>query len=115
MYSGRYDNPKYVDRVTVKHVLTSLTMWMLAFIMIHVGYEFDIDKKDTVGVRVDRKRRQMVSTFLRALDFAQTDEEILDLFDGSQLIRNTLEKDPTEDRDEALLDSGFRAGRSGPT
>jgi len=66
--------------------------------------EFDIDKKETVGVRVDRKRRQMVSTFLRALDFAQTDEEILDLFDGSQLIRNTLEKDPTEDRDEALLD-----------
>ncbi len=66
--------------------------------------EFDIDKKDTVGVRVDRKRRQMVSTFLRALDFAQTDEEILALFDGSQLIANTLEKDPTEDREEALLD-----------
>ncbi len=66
--------------------------------------EFDVDKKDTVGVRVDRKRRQMVSTFLRALDFAQTDDEILDLFDGSELIRNTLEKDPTVDRDEALLD-----------
>ena len=66
--------------------------------------EFDIDKKDTVGVRVDRKRRQMVSTFLRALDFAQTDEEILELFDGSVLIANTLEKDPTEDREEALLD-----------
>ncbi len=66
--------------------------------------EFDIDKKDTVGVRVDRKRRQMVSTFLRALDFAQTDEEILELFDGSKLIANTLEKDPTEDREEALLD-----------
>ena len=31
---------------TVKHVLTALTMWMLAFIMIHVGYEFDIDKKN---------------------------------------------------------------------
>lgn len=29
----------------VKHLLTALTMWMLAFIMIHVGYEFDIDKK----------------------------------------------------------------------
>ena len=36
--------------------------------------EFDIDKKDTVGVRVDRKRRQYISTFLRALDFAQSDE-----------------------------------------
>ena len=39
--------------------------------------EFDIDKKNTVGVRVDRKRRQYLTTFLRALDFAQTDEEIL--------------------------------------
>ena len=29
--------------------------------------EFDTDKKDTVGVRVDRKRRQYVSAFLRAL------------------------------------------------
>jgi len=53
---------------------------------------------------VDRKRRQMVSTFLRALDYAQTDEEILDLFDGAEVIRNTLEKDPTEDREDALLD-----------
>ncbi len=31
---------------TVKLVLTALTMWMLAFTMIHVGYEFDIDKQN---------------------------------------------------------------------
>jgi DNA-directed RNA polymerase subunit beta len=66
--------------------------------------EFDIDKKDTVGVRVDRKRRQYVTTFLRALDFAQSDEEILKLFDGAESVRNTLEKDTTVDRDDALLD-----------
>ncbi len=66
--------------------------------------EMDIDKKDTVGVRVDRKRRQFVTTFIRALGIAESDEEILDLFDGSELIRNTLEKDPTTTRDEALLD-----------
>ncbi|NNC76172.1 MAG: DNA-directed RNA polymerase subunit beta, partial [Acidimicrobiia bacterium] len=66
--------------------------------------EFDVDKKDTVGVRVDRKRRQFVTTFLRALGFAETDEELLALFDGSELIANTLEKDPTSDRDEALVD-----------
>jgi DNA-directed RNA polymerase subunit beta len=66
--------------------------------------EFDIDKKDTVGVRVDRKRRQYVSTFLRALDFAQTDEEILALLDGAPSVQETLEKESTEDRDEALLD-----------
>ena len=66
--------------------------------------EFDIDKKDTVGVRVDRKRRQYVTTFLRALGFAETNEELLALFDGAEVIEKTLEKDPAEDRDEALLD-----------
>ena len=66
--------------------------------------EFDIDKKDTVGVRVDRKRRQYVTTFVRALGLAETDEEILGLFDGSDLIRDTLEKDPTSTQEEALLD-----------
>ena len=66
--------------------------------------EFDIDKKDTVGVRVDRKRRQYVTTFLRALGFGETDEELLALFGGSELISNTLEKDPATSKDEALLD-----------
>ena len=66
--------------------------------------EFDIDKKGTVGVRVDRKRRQFVTTFIRALGLAESDEEILALFDGSELIRETLEKDPTSTKDEALLD-----------
>ncbi|NND13145.1 MAG: DNA-directed RNA polymerase subunit beta, partial [Acidimicrobiia bacterium] len=66
--------------------------------------EFDADKKDTIGVRVDRKRRQYVTTFLRALGIAETDEEILALFDNSESIINTLEKDPTDNRDEALLD-----------
>ena len=66
--------------------------------------EFDTDKKDTVGVRVDRKRRQLVTTFLRALEIGESDEEILELFDGAESIKNTLEKDTTEDRDEALLD-----------
>jgi DNA-directed RNA polymerase subunit beta len=66
--------------------------------------EFDVDKKDTVGVRVDRKRRQYISTFLRALGLAESKEEVLEMFEGSQLIANTIEKDTAEDQDEALLD-----------
>ncbi len=66
--------------------------------------EFDVDKKGTVGVRVDRKRRQFVTTFIRALGLAETDEDILALFDGSEMIRETLAKDPTSTKDEALLD-----------
>jgi DNA-directed RNA polymerase subunit beta len=66
--------------------------------------EFDTDKRDTIGVRVDRKRRQYISAFLRALGIAETDEEILDLFAGAESIRNTLERDTAHDRDEALVD-----------
>ena len=66
--------------------------------------EFDIDKKNTIGVRVDRKRRQLVSTFLRALGIGETDEELLALVDNAETMQNTLEKDTTEERDEALLD-----------
>ncbi len=66
--------------------------------------EFDTDKRDTIGVRVDRKRRQYVSGFLRALGIAETDEEILDLFDGAESIRNSIERDPSDTKEEALVD-----------
>ncbi|NNF65078.1 MAG: DNA-directed RNA polymerase subunit beta [Acidimicrobiia bacterium] len=66
--------------------------------------EFDIDKKDTMGVRVDRKRRQYVTTFLRALGVGESDEDFVAIFGDSEVLRNTLEKDPTTERDEALLD-----------
>jgi DNA-directed RNA polymerase subunit beta len=66
--------------------------------------EFDTDKKDTIGVRVDRKRRQYVSAFLKALGIAETDEEILEMFGHADSIKNTIEKDTAADREEALLD-----------
>jgi len=64
--------------------------------------EFDVDKKDTVGVRIDRKRRQHVTVLLKALGWST--EEILDLFDGAESIKNTLEKDHFETPEEALED-----------
>src|SRR5438552_17888612 len=39
--------------------------------------EFDVDKRDTVGVRIDRKRRQNVTAFLKALCWTQ--EQTLEL------------------------------------
>jgi len=66
--------------------------------------EFDTDKRDTIGVRVDRKRRQYVTAFLKALGIAETDEEILEMFDGAESIRNTIERDTAADKEEALLD-----------
>src|SRR5207249_2176207 len=64
--------------------------------------EFDVDKKDTVGVRIDRKRRQNVTVLLKALGW--TEEEILKLFDDAQSVKNTLEKDNVHTPEEALED-----------
>jgi DNA-directed RNA polymerase subunit beta len=64
--------------------------------------EFDVDKKDTVGVRIDRKRRQNVTVFLKALGFST--DEILKLFANAVSIQNTLEKDHVETHEEALED-----------
>ena len=64
--------------------------------------EFDVDKKDTVGVRIDRKRRQYVTTFLKALGWSN--EEILKLTNNAPSILATLEKDHTETQVEALED-----------
>ncbi|MEX1249530.1 MAG: DNA-directed RNA polymerase subunit beta, partial [Acidimicrobiia bacterium] len=66
--------------------------------------ELDTDKKDTIGVRVDRKRRQYVSSFLKALGIVETDEEVLALFDNAPSIQNTIEKDTNATKEDALLD-----------
>ncbi len=64
--------------------------------------EFEVDKKDLVGVRIDRKRKQSVTVFLKALGW--TEEQILAEFGEYESIRATLEKDNVKTQDEALLD-----------
>ena len=64
--------------------------------------EFEVDKKDLVGVRIDRKRKQSVTIFLKALGW--TSEQILEQFGEFESIRATLEKDNVNTQDEALLD-----------
>lgn len=64
--------------------------------------EFDVDKRDTVGVRIDRKHRQPVTVLLKALGW--TSEQIVERFGFSEIMRSTLEKDNTVGTDEALLD-----------
>ena len=76
--------------------------------------EFDTDKRDTVGVRVDRKRRQHITAFLRALYAVdpekwgkykiETKEDALDLFGDYQSIQNTIERDSDTSPEAALID-----------
>jgi len=64
--------------------------------------EFDVDKRDTVGVRIDRKRRQPVTVLLKALGWSE--ERIREHFAWSESMQATLDKDHIAGQDEALLD-----------
>ena len=64
--------------------------------------EFEVDKKDQVGVRIDRKRKQSVTIFLKALGW--TEDQIVENFGDYDSIRQTLEKDNVKTQDDALLD-----------
>ncbi|MGA1813440.1 DNA-directed RNA polymerase subunit beta [Frondihabitans sp. 4ASC-45] len=64
--------------------------------------EFEIDKRDQVGVRIDRKRKQSVTVFLKALGL--TSEDIAEQFKGFASIEATLEKDTVLTKEEALKD-----------
>ena len=88
--------------------------------------EFEIDKRATVSVRIDRKRKLLVTVLLRALAGIDsertgddpellsqgTDEEILALFDDTPFFKATLEKDSTRTVDEALVEL-FKKQRPG--
>ena len=65
--------------------------------------EYETDAKDVVYVRIDRTRKLPLTVLLRALGFS-TDQEIIDLLGDNEYLRNTLEKDGTENTDQALLE-----------
>ena len=64
--------------------------------------EFEIDKRDAVGVRIDRKRKQSVTHFLKAV--GMTESEIRDTFAAYPVLLEILEKDTVATQEEALLD-----------
>jgi len=75
--------------------------------------ELEIDKKGRVYVRIDRKRKLPVTVLLRAMGYA-SDEEILNLFDNSLYIRNTVDADPEVTRtEEGSLIELFKKQRPG--
>ena len=75
--------------------------------------ELEIDKKGRVYVRIDRKRKLPVTVLLRAMGYA-SDEEILNLFDNSLYIRNTVDADTEVTRsEEGALIELFKKQRPG--
>ena len=64
--------------------------------------EFEIDKRDSVGVRVDRKRKQPVTLFLKALGLSA--DQIREEFKDFTSVLETLEKDTVHTQEDALVD-----------
>ncbi len=95
--------------------------------------EFEVDKRDLVGVRVDRKRKQHITVFYRALKAIQRnpvtgdyelaprdvlekevgDEEILEFFGGAESIALTLSKDRTLPTPAEALEEIYKKLRPG--
>lgn len=66
--------------------------------------EYEMDSNDVFYVRIDKNRKLPATTFIRALGKG-TDDDIIDMFGDDERIRQTIaEKDPTKNREEALLE-----------
>jgi DNA-directed RNA polymerase subunit beta len=71
--------------------------------------EFETSNRDVLSVKVDRKRKMPVTILLRAIGYSSNDE-IMELFadvdtnPDHQYIRSTLEKEPTKNTDQAIIE-----------
>ena len=63
--------------------------------------EYETDSNEIISVRVDRTRKQPVTTLLRALGFG-SDEEIIEIFGNDSRLLKPLEKDTATNYEEGL-------------
>ena len=63
--------------------------------------EYETDSNEIISVRVDRTRKQPVTTLLRALGMG-SNQEIIDIFGEEPRLLRTLEKDTTTNYEEGL-------------
>ena len=65
--------------------------------------EFETDLNDVVHVRLDRNRKLPATVLIRALGYG-TNDAIMSLFDNDERIRNTIDRDTTTNKDDALVE-----------
>ena len=69
------------------------------------GRPMEADKQfGEAYVRVDRKRKVPATVLIRALGIAETEEEMLDVLGDTFVVRQTLARDHTTTREEALIE-----------
>ncbi len=94
----------------VQDNVTGKTLYVAEIRPVHGSWlEFSTTRHDTITVKIDRRRKFLTSTFLRAIGISSNDE-IRDKFKdiesdgGTSFIENTLAKDETGDSTDALLE-----------
>ncbi|MBQ6622763.1 MAG: DNA-directed RNA polymerase subunit beta, partial [Mogibacterium sp.] len=63
--------------------------------------EYETDSAGVISVRVDRTRKQPITSFLRALGMS-SNQDIIDVFGEDQRLMKTLEKDNTKNSDDGV-------------
>ena len=72
--------------------------------------EIETNAKDVISIRIDRRRRLPITTFLRALGYG-SDEELKEIFTDADkdpdhnFLKATLEKDPATNHREGVLET----------
>ncbi|HWP98256.1 MAG TPA: DNA-directed RNA polymerase subunit beta [Syntrophomonadaceae bacterium] len=66
-------------------------------------FELEMDSTGAIYTRIDKTRKIPVTVLLRAIGY-ESNEAILELYGGEEAMARTLEKDPTSNRKEALIE-----------
>jgi DNA-directed RNA polymerase subunit beta len=98
VYFDRNTDPTTGKLVSTAKLIPNRGAWL----------EFETSNRDVMSVKVDRKRKMPVTILLRAI--GMTDEELDEAFadvdtnPDRPFLRTTLEKDPTKQKDDALIE-----------
>jgi DNA-directed RNA polymerase subunit beta len=99
VYFTAVDDPTTGRRLFYAKLIPNRGAWL----------EFETSNKDVLSVKVDRKRKLPVTTFLRAVGYSSNDEvsQLFTAVDNDpehQYIPSTLERDPTTNTSEGLVE-----------
>lgn len=90
--------------------VTGKTIYVAEVRPVHGSWlEFSTTRHETITVRIDRRRKFLVTTFLRAIGIGGSDQirekfRELESKGNTSFIENTLKKDETGDSQEALIE-----------
>src|SRR5204862_182897 len=99
VYFTAVDDPTTGRRLFYAKLIPNRGAWL----------EFETSNKDVISVKVDRKRKLPVTTLLRAIEFSSNDEikalfTAIDNDPEHQYVQSTLDRDPTTNTNEGLVE-----------